>query len=63
MRGWDLNPLPLLKTRNLLILRCAQYAKNAQSANRATWNSQPEGRNGTTLVCQCYRAPKGSPNS
>ena len=33
-RGWDLNPLPLLDTRNLLILRYAQYAKSAQSARR-----------------------------
>src|SRR6266403_277918 len=33
-RGWESYQLPLLDIRILLILRCAQYAKNAQSANR-----------------------------
>src|ERR1700694_5014402 len=35
-RGWDLNPLPLLNTRNLLILLYAQYAKNAQAPDGGT---------------------------
>jgi hypothetical protein len=52
-RGWDLNPLPLLDTRKLLILRYAQYAKNAQSASRR----YTAGTRNTALLTLAERGP------
>jgi len=54
---WDLNPLPLLKTRNLLIC----FAPNTPKTLKASIGQRgiPNPKEGTEhTCCHCYRAPR-----